>query len=210
MKDILKSVSIFWYEKIADDKMSHIVILGSSRSFGNTKKAVHEIIGECEIPVVDLNTLDIKPYDYEYRNKSDDFMPLVERIIEFETIVLATPVYWYTMSATMKIFIDRINDLLHIRKDLGRQLRGKNLFVIASFNSDLPRGFEDTFEQTCKHLGMKYLGTSFICSGTNNQELLDNNKNESEKAKLIFDTRNSEAHNSKFQGPEEDFSRSVR
>jgi multimeric flavodoxin WrbA len=191
------------------NKMSHIVILGSSRSFGNTRKAVNEIIGECEIPVVDLNKLDIKPYDYEYRNHSDDFMPLVERIIEFETIVLATPVYWYTMSATMKIFIDRISDLLDIRKDLGRKLRGKKLFVIASVGTTLPKGFEDAFEQTCQYLGIEYLGTSFIYSEIENQKLLDNNKNEIEKAKLIFRTHNCEVRNIKFQELKEDLSKLV-
>lgn len=163
-----------------------IILLGSSRSFGNTRKAVDGIIGKHDIPLVDLLALDIKPYDYEYRNKSDDFIPLVERIIEFETIILATPVYWYTMSALMKIFIDRISDLLDIRKELGRKLRGKKLFVIASFNTSLPKGFEDTFEQTCLYLGMEYLGTSFIYCGTDNIHLLENNKNEAEKAKFIF------------------------
>lgn len=167
--------------------MTHpIIILGSSRSFGNTRKAVMEILDGKDFPIVDLHTLDIKPYDYEYRNKEDDFMPLVERIVEHDTIILATPVYWYTMSATMKIFIDRISDLLDIRKDLGRKLRGKKLFVIGSFNTSLPRGFEDAFEQTCEYLGMRYLGTSLVYSGEQNQEFLDNRKYEIEKAKALI------------------------
>lgn len=164
-----------------------IIILGSSRSNGNTRKAVNTIVGGRDVPLVDLNTLDIKPYDYEYHNQADDFITLIERLVKVDKIVLATPVYWYTMSATMKVFIDRISDLLDIRKDLGRKLRGKKLFVIASFNTSLPKGFEDTFEQTCTYLGIEYQGTSFIYSGTENKEFLDSNNEEIKKARLALD-----------------------
>jgi multimeric flavodoxin WrbA len=168
------------------NKMSQIIILGSSRSFGNTRKAVNAIIEEGTIPLIDLNTLDIKPYDYEYRNHTDNFIALIERIIEFDTLILATPVYWYTMSATMKIFIDRISDLLDIRKDLGRKLRGKNLFVIASYITSLPKGFEDAFEQTCQYLRINYLGTSYIYGGVDDKTFLAHSTLELLKAQEIL------------------------
>lgn len=161
--------------------MDQIIILGSSRSFGNTRKAVTQVIKPRVIPLVDLNTFDIKPYDYEYRNQSDDFRPLIDQVIKFDTLILATPVYWYSMGTPMKIFIDRLTDLLDIRKEVGRKLRGKKLFVIASFGTSLPKGFEDTFEQTCDYLGVSYLGTSFIYSGPE-QGLLENNDHEIRKA----------------------------
>lgn len=165
----------------------NIIVLGSSRSYGNTRKAVTDAMGENDIPLIDLGTHAITPFDYEYRNKSDDFIPLIERIVEFDTIVVATPVYWYTMSAIMKTFIDRITDLLYHRKDLGHQLRGKKAFVIASFGgATQPKGFEDSFEQTFNYLNMPYLGTSFIYSGTENAQFLKNNQSELEKAKAIF------------------------
>lgn len=160
-----------------------VVILGSSNSFGKTRKAVLEVIENQSIVIIDLASLDIKPYDYAYQNKDDNYLSLMEKIVEYDPIVLATPVYWYTMSATMKIFIDRITDLLDIRKDLGQKLRGKKLFVIASFDTSLPKGFEDAFEQTCEYLGMKYLGTSFIYSGNTDEQFLKNNGSEIEKAR---------------------------
>jgi multimeric flavodoxin WrbA len=163
--------------------MTKIIILGSSRSNGNTRKAIDTVIGNAAIPVVDLLPLNINGYDYEHSNQDDDFIPLMERILKFETIILATPVYWYTMSWLMKIFLDRITDLLKIRKDLGRQLRGKKLFVVASFNDSLPKGFEDTFSQICEYLGMDYLGTSFIYGGDTNKEFLEYNNSEIERVK---------------------------
>jgi len=159
-----------------------IVILGSSRSFGNTKKAVIQILGDEIVPIIDLNSLEIKPYDYEYKNKNDDYIKLMELVVNYEVIILATPIYWYCMSATMKIFIDRLSDLLDIRKDLGRLLRGKRLFVISSFSTSLPRAFEDPFEQTCNYMGIKYEGCSFIYFGQD-EKLLNNNQGEIIKAK---------------------------
>ena len=166
--------------------MRQIIIFGSSRSFGNTRKTVNDIIGQANVELVDLNNLDITPYDYEHRNLSDDFIPLIERIVTYDKIIIATPVYWYSMSTQVKIFLDRFSDILTIRKDLGRKLRGKKLFVLASFNSSYPMGFETTFEQICEYMEMEYLGTSFIYSGTKNVEFLTNNISQVEKAKLIL------------------------
>ncbi len=168
-------------------KKDCIIIMGSARSQGNTKQALSMIPGISGAPMVDLKELDIKPYDYEYKNQNDDFLALIHRLVEYDTWVLATPVYWYSMSSTMKTFIDRISDLLDIHKDVARKLRGKRLFVVASYNTSLPKGFEDTFEQTCGYLGIEYLGTSFIYSGTENSELLQNNIDELQKSECIFE-----------------------
>ncbi len=163
-----------------------IIIVGSSRSSGNTRKAVDLIIGNSSIPIIDLKTLNISIYDYEHQNKDDDFLPLIEGIMGHDLIVLATPVYWYTMSATMKIFLDRLTDLLDIRKDLGRKLRGKKLFIIGSLGStSLPKGFEDAFWQTSEYLRMEYKGCSFICS-TDNPEVKKVNEVEIEKARNVL------------------------
>ncbi|HJK86181.1 MAG TPA: NAD(P)H-dependent oxidoreductase [Candidatus Megaira endosymbiont of Nemacystus decipiens] len=113
----------------------HIIIFGSSRSHGNTRKIIDEITRDHSLPFIDLNDFEITPFDYEHRNKGDDFIPLIEKIVNYDTMIIATPVYWYQMSTQHKIFFDRFSDLLKIRKDLGRKLRGKNLFVISSFQS---------------------------------------------------------------------------
>ena len=163
-----------------------IVILGSSRSFGNTQKAVQLIIGgNQDIPIIDLKSLNITPYDYTHRNKNDDCLPLMEQALSHSLLILATPIYWYTMSAHMKIFIDRLSDFLSIRKDIGRKLRGKNLFVIASFETSLPKNFEDPFSHTCEYLGINYQGCSYIYFGKDSS-LLVRNKAEINKAQSVL------------------------
>ncbi len=44
---------------------------------------------------------------------------------KYDVLIFATPVYWYSMSGIMKVFFDRITDLLTIKKDIGRKLKGK-------------------------------------------------------------------------------------
>jgi putative NADPH-quinone reductase/RimJ/RimL family protein N-acetyltransferase len=151
-----------------------IIILGSSRGEGNTLKIVHQLINEASIPLVDLRNLNISHYDYNYENMKDDFLPLAEKMVKHNPIVLATPVYWYTMSALMKTFIDRWSDLLDIRKDIGRRLAGKELYVITSYSAGIPRGFEDPFSQTCEYLEIDYKGCFYFYSG-DDAELKKNN-----------------------------------
>ena len=162
-----------------------IIVQGSSRKIGETRKAIEMIIGNRDIQIIDLYSLNITPYDYEQRNNKDDYIPLMEEIIEHDLIILATPVYWNSMSATMKIFIDRVSDLTGFRKDLGRKLRGKKLFVIASFNTSLPKGFEYAFSLSCEYLGIEYQGCSFIYHG-NDLKLLENSQEQLKKAKDII------------------------
>lgn len=164
--------------------MTQVIIFGSSRSFGNTRTVIDDILGPSGIQLFDLNNFDISPFDYEHRNQNDGFIPLIEELIAYDIWIIATPVYWYNMSTQHKIFFDRFSDLLKIRKDLGRKLRGKKLFVIASFGDSYPKGFEDTFEQICEYLGMEYLGSSFVYSGTKHEEYLEQNKAHTDKAKL--------------------------
>lgn len=166
--------------------MSSAIIFGSSRSFGHTRKFADEIFASSNIELLDLNQYNIGIFDYEHCNCNDDFIPLMEKLLTYDTWIIATPVYWYSMSTQHKIFFDRFSDLLTIRKDLGHQLRGKNLFVLASFQSSYPRGFEDIFEQICEYLGMIYLGSAFLYSGTENTTFLKNNKTHIEKTKKIL------------------------
>lgn len=61
-------------------------------------------------------------------SRNDDYLNLMKQILDkYETLILATPVYWYSMSGIMKVFFDRLTDLLTIEKELGRKLRGKKI-----------------------------------------------------------------------------------
>lgn len=137
-----------------------IIILASSRSHGDTFKAVSYLRDITGFEIVDLSQKDIGHYDYEFKNKNDDFNYLFKGIVQnYKTLVFATPVYWYTMSGIMKTFLDRISDFLNHEKDYGRMLRGKNMAVISCSNDhDCPGEFNLPFLRSASYLGMNYLG----------------------------------------------------
>jgi len=159
-----------------EERKNPLIIFGSSRNDGNTLKAIKAVIKDRPIPIVDLQELNIAHYDYNYGNSHDDFIPLAEKMVRHNPIILATPVYWYSMSALMKTFIDRWSDLLDIRKDIGRRLTNKELYIITSFGESVPRGFEDAFSQTCDYLDMQYKGCFYFYSGNDDLELSKNNE----------------------------------
>lgn len=135
-----------------------IIILGSSNSNGETKKIASFVAEKTDYPIVDLKTKNVAEFDYEFKNRNDDFHPLITEIVNnYEIIIFATPVYWYSMSGIMKTFFDRISDCLKIEKETGRKLRGMEMAVI-SCGSDrkLKDGFHMPFIETAKYLGMKY------------------------------------------------------
>ena len=135
-------------------------LIGSSHQNGNTTlvtKAFAEISGS---EIVDLGQLDISYYDYDHKNRGDDFLPLIKDFIEnYDTMVIVTPIYWYTMSAEVKTFLDRISDLLTIEKETGRKLRGKSMALISQTEGDFYYDwFAEPIRLTAKYLGMDFKG----------------------------------------------------
>lgn len=141
---------------------SQVIIVGSSRKNGNTSIIADAVAKQFAVDVVNLSDYDFSYYDYENKNINDDFLPLMKEIIQkYDTIIFATPIYWYSMSGIMKVFFDRFSDLIRIEKDWGRKLRGKNMAVISNshdFENELDYNFYLPFEKSAEYLGMQYLG----------------------------------------------------
>ena len=137
-----------------------VIIVGSSRSNGNTSAIAHKIAVDIKADVIDLREYTISYYDYESNNIADDFLPLIKSVLEkYDTIVFATPVYWYAMSAIMKVFFDRFSDLIKIEKETGRKFRGKSMFVVSnSYDEELDYDFYMPFRLSANYLGINYLG----------------------------------------------------
>ena len=148
-----------------------ITIFGSSRSDGDTKKLINELERLSGFECIDLNDYKISYYDYLHKNANDDYMKLMKRLIEnYDTFLFATPVYWYAMSGIMKVFFDRITDLLDNEKELGRQLRKKKMAVITcSIGDNLGDNFWLPFKETSNYLGMHYIGNLHTISNQINE-----------------------------------------
>ncbi|MCF6324474.1 MAG: NAD(P)H-dependent oxidoreductase [Gammaproteobacteria bacterium] len=138
-----------------------IAIFASARRNGNTGKFIDWIGNELDIDIIDLSEKNISPYDYEHNNLNDDFIPLINQLLGYEQIIFVTPIYWYSSSAQMKIFMDRIADLLYLEelKDKGRKLRDKTGYVVCTSTSDVAnQSFLNIFKDTFEYLGMNYGG----------------------------------------------------
>jgi multimeric flavodoxin WrbA len=143
--------------------LATIALFASSRRHGNTGRLLDRVAAELEVEVVDLSTLRISPFDYGHSNRNDEFEPLMKRVLGYEQIIFATPVYWYAVSPGMKVFLDRISDFLELPDLLpeGRRLRGKNAYVVCTSGSDEPAAaFMSAFRETFDYLGMRFGGVA--------------------------------------------------
>lgn len=138
-----------------------IAIFASARRNGNTGKLIDWIATDLGIDVIDLSEKNITPYDYEHRNINDDFIPLVQELLNYKKLLFVSPVYWYSVSAQMKVFIDRTSDFLDLEEvsDIGRGLRGKIAFTVCtSICPDADTSFINSLKDTYIYLGMSYGG----------------------------------------------------
>lgn len=136
-----------------------LIIQGSARSNGNTAYVTSQLKLSSSADIIDLKFYNYSGYDYDHQNVDDDFLSLMKRVVEYDIIIFATPVYWYSMSGLMKNFFDRITDCLKIDKDTGRKLRGKAMATVScGSDSTETEGFFIPFRNSAAYLGMNYLG----------------------------------------------------
>jgi multimeric flavodoxin WrbA len=138
-------------------------LFSSSRRNGNTGKFVDRIATNLNIEVIDLARVRMSPYDYEHNNRDDEFEPLMKRVLDYEHLLFATPVYWYSVAPAMKVFLDRITDFTELPDLLngGRRLRGKLGYVVCtSIYEEAPASFLNAFRDTFSYLGIEYRGVA--------------------------------------------------
>jgi multimeric flavodoxin WrbA len=138
--------------------MKTIILQASAHPEGNTAEAVRALAREIDAEVVDLLDYRILPFNYrqEYPPE-DDFMRLINGMLQYDHLVFASPVYWYSMSGPLKIYFDRISDLLKSHKSTGRKLRGKRMSVLSCANdAEVNDGFYEAFRLSADYLGMEY------------------------------------------------------
>ena len=137
----------------------NLIVVASARRNGNTMQAARHLQSELGGDIVDLLDLNIGPFRYDQAYFSeDDFLDFIEaKLLKYDSIVFASPVYWYSMSGGMKTFFDRMSDLLKSRKELGRQLRGKEMSVLScSGDAEVFPSFFLPFRLSADYLGMTY------------------------------------------------------
>jgi len=126
-----------------------LAIVGSPRLEGNTNYLVDEALGEAAKLGAQTEKLVLSQYEvnpclghadcasFDSCQQKDDAGWILDRFCEADGVILATPVYWYNVSAQMKAFIDR-NYFLY-KHDWKYQARAVGIIVVAEME-----GIEDT------------------------------------------------------------------
>ena len=135
---------------------------GNSIALSSVTSSVLEKAG-IEVKTLFLQKMDIKPCNAcDLCKKSnevtctfdDDMTAVYPDILDADIIVMAGPIYWFTVSAQTKLFIDRWYAL---DREEGNLLKGKRIGVILTYEDDNPlesgainaiRTFQDTFNYT--------------------------------------------------------------
>ncbi len=125
--------------------LRHVLILkGSPRGHGNSSLLADRLAegaqaAGAEVESYSLQTMDIRPCDacdacHEYKGGGciidDDMQKLYPSLQNADAIVLASPVYWFSVSAQMKLCIDRWYAL---ESPTGNSLRGKQFGLLLTY-----------------------------------------------------------------------------
>lgn len=155
-------------------------IVGSPRKAGNTEILVDEVLaGAMEMGAtstkVSLRDLNIFPCkgcnECQHTGKCvqrDDMDMLVEHMRAAHVWVLGSPVYWWSVTAQLKIFLDRwygVNQSI---------FQGKHVILavpLGGSDEQHARHVVGMFEDICDYLGMKHIG-SIVVPGMNEQQTI--------------------------------------
>ncbi len=170
-----------------------LVILGSPRKNGNSSALAARISrgaksAGAEVETVFLHGLKISPCrgcDTCQKNDAkgcaikDDMQEIYPKLVKADAWVVASPVYWFTMSAQTKIFMDRCYALPAYAKN---PFAGKRIAIAMSYGDVDPvksgcvnalRTFQDAYRYTgSKIVGMVYGSALKAGQIADNEELM--------------------------------------
>ncbi|UKT62750.1 flavodoxin family protein [Pedobacter mucosus] len=154
-----------------------LIINGSARFNGDTQKFISRLTEGINFDQLDLLAHYFLPYNYDNQYPSEDqFEVFAKEIVYHKHIVFATPVYWFAMSGRMKNLFDRLTGWVTTNKEVGRNLKGKTMSLIAvGTDGDLPDGFINPFFMTANYMEMIFKGHVYFNSNTayNDEELAE-------------------------------------
>ena len=156
--------------------MKAVSFLGSPRRNGNTSALLDAVIkgmnsnGDIENKHIFLQEKKISPCsgcDSCKKNDSgkcvvkDDMQEIYPVIEKSDIIILATPIYWWSVTAQMKLLVDR---LYGMNFKCGK----KKVVLLMTYGGELPNSGPETtealFREICSYLKMEAAGVLGVCS----------------------------------------------
>ena len=174
------------------ETMKVLVILGSPRRTGNSAALAARIArgaesADANVETVFLQDLDISPCRgcdtcKEAGSRGcaieDDMQEIYPKLAGADAWVIASPVYWFTMSAQTKIFMDRCYALPAYAEN---PFAGKRIAIAMSYGDADPvrsgcvnalRTFQDAFRYTGSQIAGMVYGSAMKAGEIENNEVL--------------------------------------
>ncbi len=151
---------------------SIMVIKGSPREKGNSSILADQTAegakaAGAQVESFSLHRMDIRPCDACDTCQEtgvcvlrDDMQVLYPKLVEADAIVIASPIYWFTVSAQTKLFIDRWYAL---ESSQGNALRGKQFGILLTYGDSDPYSSGAinairTFQDMMRYIGANIAG----------------------------------------------------
>ena len=87
------------------------VLFGGSRPEGNTAYLTKMAVEGYDYEWIDLTKYQLNPVrDVRHDNTTietydDDYKQIIDKVLASDTVIIASPIYWYSLSASMKAFL---------------------------------------------------------------------------------------------------------
>ena len=171
-----------------------LVVMGSPRKEGNSATLAKQVAAAAEasgaeVESVYLHDMEVSPCtacdlcrdDTATECVIDDRMTsLYPKLRSADVLVIASPIYWFTMSAQTKLFMDRCYAL---GGPQGNALKGKQIAIVLTYADPDPfssgavnalRAFQDGFKYVgAQIVGMIYGSASEAGEIRDNKDLMD-------------------------------------
>lgn len=152
------SVSVSQSAPAAIRLTTKILFINTSRDpHGNTARMVERFLDGVPHDTLFLN--DYKIYQLGQHFGDDQLSLVFSAMSQADTIIIGTPVYWHTMSGSLKTFIDRLYEL---DRPVGA-LSGKKLYFLmqgAAPSQDTIRQVPYIMTRVAARYDMQYMGTA--------------------------------------------------
>lgn len=166
---------------IMSEERNVLVVTSSPRAGSNSTELALRLARGCreagaEVDTVDIGRLPVGPCkacDWCHQHAGsgctlkDGMQEVYPKIRKADTLVLATPIYCFTMSAQLKIFLDRLYALMaEAELPGGYSFQGRKLALCITYGDcdvfqsggiNAIRAVQDL----CKYLGVEYVGAVY-------------------------------------------------
>lgn len=179
-----------------------VFIQGSPRKKGNTRAIAKVAIEAAKESGADVTEIDVTTLSFKepgciscYKcQKSDEYKcalndEVAEKVAalpEYDVIVLATPLYWWSYTAQLKIFIDRMYSLMKLSGGEHKSaIAGKKVGLLATAGGPYENNLElleAQWKNPADMLGCKFM-TCLFPETTSDEGSLKNDPSAVEKAK---------------------------